>query len=168
MVHAIRRIMFPTDFSEPSKEAAQYAMDLAEKFDAELHLFHAVSPIISYSEMSMFATDEGYLSQQELVAAEKQLLERVLDSSWTTKHRVKYKTVLGFPVEQILAYAKENEIDLIVLGTHGYSGFAHTLIGSVAEKIVRMSDCPVLTVHRGSKQIDPFGRSSADAVQQGR
>ena len=150
---SIRRILFPTDFSEPSKEAKEYAVALADQFDAELHLLHVVSQVMPYADVSSAWIMPENETQRQLEAAEQCLLEGVLDPAWSAKHRVVRSTVIGFAVDEILQYAKEKEIDLIVVGTHGYSWLAHSLIGSVAEKLVRMANCPVLTVHPQGHQF---------------
>lgn len=150
---SIRRILFPTDFSEPSKEAKEYAVALADQFDAELHLLHVVSQVMPYTDVSSGWIMPANETQQQLEAAEQCMLEEVLDPAWSSNHRVVRSTVIGFAVDEILRYAKEHEIDLIVVGTHGYSWLAHSLIGSVAEKVVRMANCPVLTVHPQGHQF---------------
>lgn len=153
MIISIRRILFPTDFSEPSKEAGKYAMALAEQFNAELHLLHVVSRVMPYADASstwVMPVDE---TQEQLEAAEECLIKNTIDPKWAADHRVVYKTVMGFAVDEILLYANNNDIDLIVVGTHGYSWLAHALIGSVAEKLVRIANCPVLTVHPQGHQF---------------
>ena len=149
----IRRILFPTDFSEPSKEAAQYAMALAEQFDAELHLLHVVSQVMPYGDASSAWIEAANETQVELEAAEAAMVESVIDADWAAKHRVVRTTVVGFTTDEILAYANKNDIDLMIVGTHGYTWLAHSLIGSVAEKLVRLAKCPVLTVHPQGRQF---------------
>lgn len=149
----IQRILLPTDFSEPARQAAKYAMALADQFNAELHLLHVVSQVMPYTDDStswILPTNE---TQEQLEAAEQRLLKSVIDPEWRATHRVIHKTVLGFAVDEILEYANGNQIDLIVVGTHGYTWLAHTLIGSVAEKLVRAAHCPVLTIHPEDDQI---------------
>lgn len=153
MIVSIRRILLPTDFSEPSKEAAQYAMALCDQFKAELHLFHVVPQVMSYADSTMSWAMTATETQAQLEAAEECLLKNVIDAGWLQSHKVIRKSVLGFAIDEILEYAKEQEIDLIVIGTHGYRWLAHALIGSVAEKLVRLANCPVLTVHPKGHQF---------------
>lgn len=167
MMISIRRILFPTDFSDASKEAELCAMALADRFGAELHLLHVVSQVMPYSDVSSTWITPDNETQAQLEAAEQRLSERVLDPQWAADHRVIRSTVVGFAVDQILAYAAKNEIDLIVVGTHGYSWLAHAVIGSVAEKLVRLANCPVLTVHPQGRQFvtdsaNAFASSPAD------
>lgn len=160
---AIRRILFPTDFSEPSQQAAQYAMALADQFGAELHLLHVISQVMPYADASSVWLMPADETQEQLEAAEKYLLKNVIDPEWSAKHTVVHKTVVGFAVEEILEYAKNHNIDLIVVGTHGYTWLAHALIGSVAEKVIRTANCPVLTVHPQGHQFVAGATSQSEA-----
>lgn len=156
---SLNRILFPTDFSDASKEAEAYAVALAERFGAELHLLHVVSQVMPYSDASSTWVMPDRETQLQLELAEKHLLEQIPSAECSEEIRLVRTTVVGFAVDQILAYAKKHEIDLIVVGTHGYSWLAHALIGSVAEKLVRTATCPVLTVHPTGHQF--VGESTA-------
>jgi universal stress protein A len=152
VIISIRRILFPTDFSEPANEAKQYAMSLADRFGAELHLLHVVPLVVPYPDAAspwIMAENE---MQRQVEASDKRLANEI-DSLWSQKHVVIHHAVMGLAVDEILSYAKEHEIDLIVVGTHGHSGLARLLIGSVAEKLVRTANCPVLTVHPKGHQF---------------
>lgn len=138
----IRRILFATDFSEPARVAQQYAVAMAESFSAELHALHVVPEIIlpATDSYTAWTLPEGGMKAQ-LEASERQLQNEVGSVA------ARCQVVVGFPIEEIVKYANDREIDLIVAGTHGHTGLAHLLMGSVAEKLVRLSTCPVLTVH---------------------
>jgi len=152
MIISIKRILFPTDFSEPAKEAQLYAMALAEKFGAELHLLHVIPPLIPYPDAAFpYALTQSETELQ--IGAANQRLAKEVDSAWSQQHVVVHSTVMGLAVDEILSYAKEQEIDLLVVGTHGHTGLSRLLIGSVAEKLVRISLCPVLTVHPKGHQF---------------
>jgi universal stress protein A len=152
MIISIKRILFPTDFSEPAKEAQQYAMALTGRFGAELHLLHVVPVMIPFPDAaSPYVLPEREM-QLQVDAADKRLANE-LDSAWAEQHVVVHSAVMGLAVDEILNYVKEHEIDLIVLGTHGHTGLARLLIGSVAEKLVRVASCPVLTVHPKGHQF---------------
>lgn len=147
MLATIHRILFPTDFSEPAHEAQKYAMEFAEKFGAELHLLHVVAPL---PLPSSYAGQVSYLPDVDLnclLEAGKTQLDKEIDEEWRRTHPTVLTVELGFAADEIVQYVKKNMIDLIVMGTHGRTGLPHLLIGSVAEKIVRLAECPVLSVH---------------------
>jgi universal stress protein A len=145
----IQRILFATDFSDPSENARKYASEVASLANSELHLLHVVVPL---AVPAMGAPSVGYIEDTDAIAASvkqsEQDLERLLDPEWRSSHRVVSAVVVGTPVFEILKYAKDHHIDLIVMGTYGRTGLTHMLMGSVAENVVRKAHCPVLTVHQ--------------------
>lgn len=146
MIASIRRILFPTDFSNAAKKAQEYAMSLADRFGAELHVLHVFQPLTPPSDSPTPWVMSDVDLDWEIKSVEERLA-RDVDSQWSKEHAVKYTAIMGSTVNEIMKYVKENEIDLIVIGTHGRTGVSRLLIGSVAEKLVRLADCPVLTVH---------------------
>jgi nucleotide-binding universal stress UspA family protein len=154
MARNITRILVPTDFSETSDAALTYGKTLAETFGASLHLVHV------FEDPNMVATyaPEVYVPlppaarESALKDVEEGLAERM---SASEKKRFSGTTeiVTGLTAKQIVQYAKEHAVDLIVMGTHGRRGVAHLMLGSVAEHVVRTAPCPVLTV-RGSTVTD--------------
>ena len=142
----IHRILFPTDFSPSSQQAQNYACSLAENFSAELHALHVVpDPMpIPGAEGSWILPD--YSVPKLVHEAELELAVR-MEAALTGDVTVVRSVQIGKPVLAIIDYAKEHEIDLIVIGTHGHTGLSHLLLGSIAEKVVRLATCPVLTVH---------------------
>ena len=152
MIISIKRILFPTDFSEPAREAQLYAQALAERFGAELHLLHVVPMVVPYPDAaSPYIMPETEM-QVQVEAADNRLRD-LLDPVWSKKHPVVHSAVMGLAVDEILDYAKKQDVDLIVVGTHGHTGLTRLLIGSVAEKLVRIATCPVLTVHPTGHQF---------------
>lgn len=155
----LRRILAPTDFSEYSTEAMEYAIALAEKFDAELHLLHVLE--MHAGSTPVFA---GGLALTPRVQESREAAEKALLQIASDRQAVR-ATVVGPPFLEILRYARDNNIDLIVMGTHGRSGLAHVLVGSVAERVVRKSSCPVMTVrHPKHEFVMPFDRLPARQV----
>lgn len=139
----LNKILVPTDFSEHSARAVRYGAELAAKFGAELHLLHCVeqTPIL-YGEGGAWISPETIVELQ--AAADQQLQDVPVDPSEGVT--VVRKCVDGHPFVEVIRYAKAEETDLIVIGTHGRGAIAHLLLGSVAEKVVRKAPCPVLTV----------------------
>jgi nucleotide-binding universal stress UspA family protein len=140
------RILVPTDLSEFSKHAMRYGCEFANRFDAELHLLNIVQDVVAMvPEPGMaFPAPGEYL--QELQQASTKALAELPDPTWLRGVNVVRHVRIGTPFLEIVRYAKETGIDLIVIGTHGRSGLAHVLLGSTAEKVVRKAHCPVLTV----------------------
>jgi len=142
----IQRILVPTDFSEFSQCALRYGCELAQRFSAQLHLLNVVEeiyPLIPDPGMTFPPPDTYVLETQEV--AKKQIQTLPPDDLRGSLSIIR-EVVTGVPFVEIVRYARENEIDMIVIGTHGRTGLAHVLMGSVADKIVRKSSCPVLTV----------------------
>jgi len=143
----LEKILVPTDFSEFSMPALTYGCAMAARFDAALHLLH-VCP-----DAAMLVPEVGGLGSAGLLeqaeAFEKSAmdqLEKLPPGNWENNHPIVRTTRVGSPFYEVIQYAKTNDIDLIVIGTHGRSGLMHLLMGSVAENIVRKAPCPVLTV----------------------
>jgi universal stress protein A len=142
----LKRILLPTDFSEFSAAARVYACAFADQFQAELHVLHVIqdlAPLVP-EPGAMLAPPVDYLRELELNA--QAMLERAIDADWAAGKTVVRMVRQGPPFLEIIRYAQELNIDLIVIGTHGRSGLAHVLMGSVVEKVVRKAPCPVLTV----------------------
>ena len=148
----LARILLPADFSEFSSEATNYACAFAEQFDAELHLLHVLE--IHHSTTPDLAMGLALPSRiKESREAVEKALENVLDSKWAEGRKVVKATAEGPPFLEIIRYAKQHDVDLIVMGTHGRSALVHVLMGSVAEKVVRKAPCPVLTVRPEGHQF---------------
>src|SRR5262245_19988367 len=117
---------------------------MAGRFGSELHLLHVLAELVPAGPdplLTPVMTPEAYKDSEE---QSRQALERALDPSWGQPSSVVTAVRWGSPVEEIVAYAREQEIDLIVIATHGRTGLSHVLLGSVAERIVREAPCPVL------------------------
>lgn len=143
----LNKILVPLDFSEFGKHALRYGCEFARRFGAELHLLHVVEDIYPMvPEAGMLLPVQGdYLA--ELQASARKALEKLPETEWSQGIAEIIRHVeTGTPFLEVIRYAKAHEIDLIVVGTHGRTGLVHMLMGSVAEKIVRKSPCPVLTV----------------------
>lgn len=141
----IRTILVPCDFSENSMAGVDYARDLARKFKAKIVLAH-VSPtaerLVVYGpppahlprdleEAVMEGVERGFAETRERLAASDDV---------ATLH------LHGEPAAELVEHAKQNDVDLIVMATHGRTGLSHLVLGSVAERVVRIATCPVVTV----------------------
>lgn len=139
----INRILHPSDFSEFSDRALDYAALIAGQFNAELHLLHVLTdPMSVVQGPTDFTLPDGFFADL-CKQAETSLAERPSGQSEIKIERV---TTIGAAAGEIIHYAKDKHIDLIIMGTHGLTGLAHLLIGSVAERVTRLAPCPVMTV----------------------
>ena len=136
-------IIVPTDFSETSQHALDIAIEIARESGGELTVMHTTEvPVYAYSDMAYAPVD--LLSPIAKVAEER--LRALVESVRQRHPGARGVLKVGVPWEQIMASVAEVQADLIVMGTHGRRGVAHALLGSVAEKVVRVSQVPVLTV----------------------
>jgi nucleotide-binding universal stress UspA family protein len=143
---SIHKILHPTDFSNNAVHAQKYACAFARHFGAELHLVHVVPDLA----MLTLPPTDSYLPEGYYENAKKQAGERLAQlpgKELAGELRITRQSLEGSAFLEIIRYARDNNIDLIIMGTHGYSGLTHLLMGSVAEKVVRKAPCPVLTVH---------------------
>lgn len=136
------RILFPTDFSDHAAYAQRFAQSLAKQYGADLHIIHVVQLYTYVVDFGMDST----VQYQSVQASLQQLLDDLLDELAGEPYSVSGELIQGDPVKEIVRVAREDNSDLIVLGTHGRSALEHVLLGSVAEKVVRKAPCPVLSV----------------------
>jgi universal stress protein A len=141
----LRRVLAPVDFSSRSEEALRYAVAIAEKFGTPIHLIHVFQDVGVYqTEVVTIPQDLPPIDRLLLpIRAELETLAKKYDLA---RFGGPVEAMVGSPVEAIVEYAGEHQIDLITLGTHGRGWLAHALLGSVAEKVVRLAPCAVLTV----------------------
>ncbi len=140
----IKKIIVPTDLSALSLTAFDYAKDIAERWESEIHLVYVLEKSPPFLAMRSIDVDE-----KEVMASMEQKAKEQLDNeveSYSRETDVKIIPVLlkGIDYEEVVKYSKEIKSDLIVLATHGRTGILHTLLGSVAEKVIRYAKCPVL------------------------
>jgi len=146
MIH-LDRILVATDFSEFSKPAMDHGCAIAARFESELHLLHVVpDPAMLVPEAASFSVESMQAQTEALSKAATEELAKLPPGGWDNGRPVVRAVRVGTAFLEIITYAKELDVDLIVIGTHGRSGLMHILMGSVAERIVRKSPCPVLTV----------------------
>lgn len=142
----VQRILFPTDFSEYSQAAQKSACDLADQFGAELHVLHVLhDPLLTMPMTAAALLVPPESLENEINFAEEEI-QKVPSPAWAAGKKIVRVVRTGTTFDVIVRYAQDNAIDLIVIGTHGRTGLAHVLLGSIAERVVRHASCSVLTV----------------------
>ena len=140
-----KTILAPTDFSDASQAAVRHAAELAGALGASLHVVHVVSSDLGPGAPELWGVySDDLLERLELKAKEQ--LEAIRLESEEAGLSPHVATRTGGEVVEIDRYAREHDVDLIVMGTHGRGGIEHLLLGSVAEKVVRSAPCPVMTI----------------------
>ena len=134
----IHHILTPTDFSDPSQQVVTSAFELAQTFGAKLSLLHVIEVPVYAIEVSLPLEDLERDARQKLA-----LLHPEAGAAHVDVTRL---VVLGVPYQRILETVAAEQVDLIVMATHGRTGLAHLVMGSVAERVVRLAPCPVLTI----------------------
>lgn len=139
----IRKILCPLDFSENSEHALLYAKAFARAHDADLLLLHVVELPVSYLAAEIAIPVDALQRQKDACVKN---LNAITEMVRQELPRAACLVEEGNPYPCIIQVAKKQGVDLIVMGTHGRTGLAHALLGSVSEKVVRVAPCPVLTV----------------------
>jgi nucleotide-binding universal stress UspA family protein len=155
------KILIPIDFSEYSEEALRQACDLARRFDSELHLLHVLDSVVPLAKTTT-EFQHIYRAFMASRSAEAEQSLRSLPPRSLGPKPVVRNVLIGNPAVEIVKYADDNGIELIVMGTHGRTGFKAWMAGSVAERVVRFAHCPVLVVRPYSPAVSgaPSARSA--------
>lgn len=156
---AISKILVPVDFSDDSRLALDYGVQMARQFGALLHLLHVV-------EMPVFAAYSG-LSMSDLhpeIHAEQARIEMAEWAATVSGVAVTTEVVVGHPADAIISYANGQKVELIVIATHGRRGLSRLLMGSTTERVVRTADCPVLTIRHPARTIIQPEKAHQDIV----
>jgi nucleotide-binding universal stress UspA family protein len=153
----LKKILVPLDFSDCSKKALAYAIPYAQQFDAELVLLNVIEPYPPVPQMELVDVETIQDNLRELEILRETVGDEILC-------RTEVRT--GVPHVEIVQEARQNDIDLIILATHGYKGLSHVFLGSTAEKVVRNAPCPVLTVRQSEREFVPTQNSSKPALFQ--
>ena len=152
----LKNILFPTDFSHCADQALTHAVYLAEKYQAALHLLHVVTLFEDQPDVLNDELAETEVLVRKLEEKAESELQNVANTHGSDDMEIvtnQKRAISAAPA--ILEYASKNGIDLIVMGTHGRRGIEHLLLGSVAEEVVRLADCPVFTI-RESEKVKPI------------
>lgn len=144
-----KKILCPTDFSEPSLCGLRMANEMAKKFDTEITVLNVHKPIPHLPTPRIEASDVTFdisAYEQHVADDARETLATISDSAFDDEITVALEVRMGRPADEILRFAAEEGIDAIFIATHGRTGLAHIMFGSVAEKVVRRAKCPVLTI----------------------
>ena len=148
----IKSILCPTDFSEPSYEALKVGDELATHFGATLHVINVV-PLVPIVETPIGVESASFnvaSYQNELERQSKVSLKNLMAEKINKELKVASAILLGNAAAEVVRYANDNNIDLIVIATHGLSGWRRFISGSTTEQVVRQASCPVLTIRKPS------------------
>ena len=146
----IKNILCPVDHSDCSKEALKYAVSFAIKDNSKLYLLHVID-IRTFDESINAMTPQ--IPDDKTLAQLKTKLLDCIPEEIRDDMDVEALVVQGIPFVEIISTAKKNDVDMIVLGSHGRTGITHMMMGSVSEKVVRKAPCPVLTVRRSDQKF---------------
>ena len=163
------KILFPTDFSELALIALQHAIDLAEAFGSQLHCLHVVDD--AYQNWTALGPESIPVGPppDDLLELGRTRMEQFRNEHLARLQKAAITQVaMGRPFAEIIRYAREQKIDLIVMGTHGRGAIAHMLLGGTTEKVVRKAPCAVLTVRTAGRDVvvlpsSPEGEDRAEA-----
>jgi len=137
-----KSILVPTDFSPASKNALNFAEGLARQFNGQITLLHVIEPV----PMADFGAYPVALTHDQLLKETRKTLGDFSHHELAENLLKETRVLVGRPFQEIADAARSLKVDLIVIGTHGHSGFARAILGSTAERVVRYAPCPVLTV----------------------
>jgi len=142
-----KKILWPTDFSPLSMKGAEYADACCASFGAQLHVIY-VCPVLAWADntLPLMTGGDMLVSQVDLVTPAKAQLKEIVAENFDHVETIATHVVVGTPWYEICRYARDQQIDLIVIATHGTSGLRHVLMGSTAERVVQHAAAPVLTV----------------------
>jgi nucleotide-binding universal stress UspA family protein len=151
---AMKNVLVATDFGEAADTALAYGRELARKFNATLHVLHVAENVyITAFGAETYASFAPDLQRDIEASAHRRLAEITVDNDAAAGKTVTAVMTSGSPAFAIIDYANDHEIDLVVMGTHGRGTLGHFLMGSVAERVVRLAGCPVLTVRQPERDF---------------
>ncbi len=143
---ALKHVLVATDFSDASDAALEYGRQFARMFGATLHVIHVVENVMARFAADAYPVLLPDLQREVEEAGEKRLLSQLTPEDSVQLHAVPVVRTSTSPAATIVDYAREADVDLVIMGTHGRGAVAKLLMGSVAERVVRTATCPVLTV----------------------
>jgi nucleotide-binding universal stress UspA family protein len=158
----VHRILFPTDFSHYNDAALQYASTLAAEAEAILYIVH----VDEMQDLRATTGEAGYLIAAAVAHEGRPEVRRNLESVVPTNTEVAYEHyyLQGSPVTEIVEFSRRENVDLIVMASHGRTGLSRLLMGSIAEGVMRKAPCPVLIVRQPAKEHERTERIDSDLV----
>jgi nucleotide-binding universal stress UspA family protein len=145
-MESMRRILFPVDLSENPDKLVPNVITMVNKFNTDLHLLFVVR-IFQYFTNIYVPHPSISVFENELVEGATKKMEEFKQAHFSTLKEVRNAVVLGDPAETILRYVDENEIDMVIMGTHGRKGLDRVFFGSVAVRVIKGSPVPVLVIN---------------------
>ncbi len=143
----IKRILFPIDFTQNSSKILPYVLSVSEKYDAMIYLLHVVEDLSKWDSGSYIPHIPLAQYQGDALKGAEKTLDRVCEEQLESCPNFQKKILSGDPAQEILKTIESEEIDLVIMGTHGRKGLEHVFFGSVAENVVKKSPVPVLTIN---------------------
>ncbi len=143
----IKKILFPVDFTENSSKILPYVISMSEKYDSMIYLLHVVEDLSKWGAGSFVPHLSLETFKDDAMKGAEKAMDRVCERQLKSCPNFQRKVVYGDPAVEILKAVKSEEVDMVVMGTHGRKGLDHAFFGSVAEKVMKNSDVPVLVVN---------------------
>ena len=146
----VKNILVPVDYSDSGEAAMSYAVSLARESNARLHLVHVYEQPFTYVDGGFAGTPVATEIPPVDLKDEEAKLQKITPADDVSLTR---QFIIGGPADELVRYAEDNQIDLVVMGTHGRTGLSRLLMGSVAEGVVRRAPCPVLTIKQPKTEL---------------
>jgi len=145
----IKKILFPYDLSETGREIIPYLLSVAETYNSEVYLLHVVDDLGKWGKAYIPHPSMDTFQAEASKAADK-AMDEICEEQLKGYPSLQRKVISGDPITEILKTIESEDIDLVIMGTHGRRGLEHMLMGSVAENVVKKSSVPVMTIHSRS------------------
>ena len=142
----IKKILFPLDLTENSSKILPYVLSISEKYNSIIYLLHVVQDLNKWGKLYVPHPSMDVF-QKEAIEGAKKAMDTVCENQLQSCPNFQKRVVSGDTVDEILKVIESEEIDLLIMGTHGRKGLDHTIFGSVAENVVKKSPAPVLTIN---------------------
>ncbi len=143
---AIKKIFFPIDFEQSTSNILDYVLSVSEKYDAMIYLLHVIEDFSQWGGFYIPHIPFQQYHEEALKGAEKRL-DKICRTELQSCPDFQKQVIVGDPAQEILKAIEREDIDLVIMGTHGRKGLEHIFFGSVAENVVKKSPVPVLTVN---------------------